>query len=236
LKGKPEMNVFCEWHHGGLFHAMQLLWEKRHGDCLYAPVGYEWVKEGIWQYSKRPETQKQYLDPAFCERGKDDYLYYYDKAEEIYQRRITFDQFKNIRFDIILCTLQEHEGTFLELRNKYQPQAKYIRLVGNTGEQVNWDRFENFIDTTGLYQPPARINSIIMGQEFPMDTFYYTPPENHKTITNLMNCLKEADAYQIWLYFKKELPDYRFFMHGSLSDDGMIDGLKAIGEAHLYFR
>jgi len=227
---RRKIKVFTEWHHGGLFHAQVLLWEKRLGGQVFGPVGYEWVKAGYWRLSGKPETQKQYLEPGYCHQRGDGKLYYFDKAENINQRRISLDNFKKEKFDVILCTLQEHEKSFRWLRDKYQPQAAYIRLVGNTGEQVDWDRFDNFIDTTGLYQPPSRINSIKIAQEFPLDTFYYKEPENHTTVTNLMNCLKEADAYQIWLWLKGKLPDWKFFMHGSLGDDGMIDGLSALGD------
>lgn len=224
------MNVFTEWHHGGLFHSQQLLWEKRLGGQLFGPVGYEWEREHIWNYSKNLDTIKQYLDPAYCQKREDGFYYYWDKAELIWQRRLTLEQFRKMKIDVVLCTLQEHEESFLQLRNRDHPNAKYVRLVGNTGEQVNWRLISNFIDTTGLYQPPEGIHAIKMGQEFPTETFYYTPPENHRTILNLMNCLKEADAYQIWLYLKNRLPEYKFLMHGSQGDDGMIDGLKAIGE------
>jgi hypothetical protein len=224
------VKVFCEWHHGGLFHAQQLLWEKRLGGQVFAPVGFEWVKEGFWRYSENPDTQRQYLEPGYCFEQGNHKLFFFDKGEQINQRRISLEDFKKEKFDIILCTLQEHEESFRRLRDEYQPDAAYIRLVGNTGEQVDWNRFNNFIDTTGLYAPPSGINAIVIGQEFPLDTFYYREPTEHKTITNLMNCLKEADAYGVWSFLKRELPGFKFFMHGSQGEDGMVDGLHAIGE------
>jgi len=225
------MNIFTEWHHGGLFHAQQMLWEKRLGWTLFGPVGTQWVSEGFWKLSEIPATIKQYLDPLSCEKREDGFFYYFDKGEQIWQRRLTLDQFKGMKFDVILCTLAEHESTFRELRNKYQPQAKYIRLSGNTGEHVNWDNFDNFIDTTGLYRPPENKNAVVIGQEFPLDTFGWAPPVKHKTIKNFMNQLRESNAIPIWQDLKYHLPDFEFKMHGSNGDDGMIDGLAALGDA-----
>ncbi len=223
--------VFTEWHHGGLFHFISLLFEKRLGGMVFGPVGYEWQKNGFWRLSKLPDTIKQYLEPSYTKEAADGWHYYYDKAELSTQRRIFLEEFKKMKFDIILCTLQEHEYSFRELWQKYQPQAKYIRLTGNVGEQVNWDNFYNYIDTSGLYRPPSSINSIVINQEFPLDHFYYQDPVNHRRISNFMNNLRETPALQIWEALKPKLLDFDFKMHGSNGDDGMIDGLNNLGQA-----
>lgn len=223
--------VFTEWHHGGLFHFISLLFEKRLGGMVFGPVGYEWEREGFWRLSKLPDTIKQYLEPSYTKEASDGWHYYYDKAELSTQRRIFLEEFKKMKFDIILCTLQEHEYSFRELWQKYQLQAKYIRLTGNVGEQVNWDNFYNYIDTSGLYQPTASINSIVINQEFPLDYFYYQDPMNHRRISNFMNNLRETPALQIWEALKSKLLDFDFKMHGSNGDDGMIDGLDRLGMA-----
>lgn len=230
MENQKKPLIFTEWHHGGLFHAQQMLWEKRLGYQLFGPVGGQWVSEGFWKLSQNADTIKQYLDVMSCVKNDDGFLYYHDKGENIEQRRITLEQFKLMKFDVILCTLAEHEYTFRELWQKYQPQAKYIRLSGNVGENVNWDNFNNFIDTTGLYKPPENINAVCIGQEFPLDTFGYAPPTNHKSIKNYMNQLREANALSIWEEFKKRMPEFEFKMHGSNGDDGMVDGSQAIGD------
>lgn len=223
--------VFTEWHHGGLFHAMAQMFEDRLGGTLLGPVGYEWVSQGIWKLSENPDTIKQYLNPEVCIQGRDGFRYWLDKAENYPQKRITLEEFKKMKFDIILCTLQQHEYTFRDLWQKYQPQAKYIRLCGNVGEQANWDNFNNFIDTTKLYRPPDNINTVVIHQEFPAEHFYYTDPVNHRRISNFMNQLHEAGAYSIWDNLKIRLLDYQFKMHGSGGDDGMIDGLPNLAQA-----
>jgi hypothetical protein len=222
--------VLTEWHHGGLFQSMVHMFEKRLGGMVFAPVGYEWQQQGFWKLSQNPDTIKQYLEPSYCFVGPDGFLYYYDKAELKTQRRIQFQEFLQTKFDIILCTLAEHEYSFRELQEKYQPQAKFIRLSGNWGENINWDNFKNYIDTTGLYRPPEHVNTVVINQEFPLEHFYYQPPMNHQRISNFMNNLKESPALQIWEALKPKLLDFDFKMHGSNGDDGMIDGLDKLAQ------
>jgi glycosyltransferase involved in cell wall biosynthesis len=104
-------------------------------------------------------------------------------------------------------------------------------LCGNVGEQVNWDNFNNFIDTTKLYRPPASCNTVVIHQEFPAPQFFYTEPVNHRRISNFMNQLHEAEAIHIWNTMKPKLLDFSFKMHGSGGDDGMIDGLPQLAQA-----
>src|SRR3990167_2016940 len=103
MNNKKHPLVFTEWHHGGLFQAMVNTFEKRQGGLVFGPTGYEWKERNYWRLSDLPETVKQYLDPESIFQGQDGYQYYYDKAELRVQRRITFEQFKKIKFDIILC-------------------------------------------------------------------------------------------------------------------------------------
>ncbi len=225
------MKVFTEWHHGGLFHSLQMMFEGRLGGELFAQVGYDWEENGYWNINDLPTTKIQYLNPDYCIKGKAGIPLFYDPSEEIFQKRITLADFKQTKFDVILCTLQAHQEPFRQLRDRYQPQAKLIRLCGNTGEQVNYEGLDGFIDTTGLYRPPENLPHVIINQEFPMAPFFWEAPKNHKTIKNYMNCLREAQCYPIWQFLKREMPDFDFKMHGSNGDDGGIVGLFNIGKS-----
>lgn len=48
-------------------------------------------------------------------------------------KAITFDYFKENKFDIIVSSIYNHVELFEDLKNKYQPQAKHIFQAGN-----NW--------------------------------------------------------------------------------------------------
>lgn len=223
------MKVFTEWHHGGLFHSLQMMFEGRLGGELFCQVGYDWADQGYWNINDLPTTKIQYLDPKSCVLGKDRQALYFDSSEEIFQKRISLEGFKNTKFDIILCTLQNHQEAFKQLRDHYQPQAKLIRLCGNTGEQIDYSLFDGFIDTTGLYNCPENIPHVTINQEFPMAPFFWEEPKKHKTIKNYMNCLREAKAFPVWQFLQREMPEFEFRMHGSNGDDGGVVGLFKLG-------
>ncbi len=225
------MNVFTEYHHGGLFHALQILFEKRLGCRLFCQVGYEWANEGYWNINDLPTTKIQYLDPKSCKYRTDGILYYHDESEGIFQARLNLEQFKKMKFDVIVCTLQNHEQLFRKLRDLYQPKAKLLRLCGNWGEQVDLTGYDGFIDTTGLYKVPEGFPYVCINQEFPLKPFYYEPPRNHKSIKNFMNCLREDPVYQVWHYYKTNMKNFDFKMHGINGDDGNIAGLQSLGNA-----
>jgi len=225
------MNVFTEWHHGGLFQAIVNLFEKRLGGLVFAPVGFEWVENNYWRYALWPETIKQYLDPASCLPSADGWLYYYDPAELRVQRRITFEQFKKTKFDILLCTLAEHQGIYVELKEKYQKQAKLVRLTGNALENIDFENYKNLIDTTALYHPPEDINYILLHQEFPLSYFFYSPPNETKKIKVFINEFSSQPEKVLFDELKKRLPEFQFFVHGSHGEDGFITGLDKLGEA-----
>jgi hypothetical protein len=136
-----------------------------------------------------------------------------------------------MKFDYIICTLQNHQIPFRLLRDKYQPQAKLIRLCGNWGEQLYLTGYDGFIDTTELYEGQVNVPYVNIHQEFPLDPFFYEPPKKHKSIKNFMNCLRENPAFGVWEYYKNNMPDFEFKMHGSNGDDENIAGLYKLGQA-----
>ena len=77
------MRIFADYHHGGLYHALHILFCERMGFELYRPIGFEWAERGYWKYSENPPTIAQYLDPKNCELRPDGYYYWRDTAEEI---------------------------------------------------------------------------------------------------------------------------------------------------------
>jgi len=192
------MNVFADYHHGGLYHSLTLQFVKRLGFNLFRPIGMEWVNQHIWQYSDNPDTQKQYLDPAGCELRPDGYYYWRDQAEEIDHKCLTFEQFNSMKIDLIIGSCSQHEIPFAYLQKRFKPEAKYIRLTGNSGEPVDWAVSRNIIDTTNLYIAPPGINRVVIHQEFPLDHFFYQAPPQVNRIRSYLNCMPESPYYSIW--------------------------------------
>lgn len=225
------MKVFADYHHGGLYHALHLMFVERLGWELYRPVGLRWAKEGVWQYSKNPDTIKQYLDPAKHELRDDGYYYWYDKSEEIDHKCLTFEQFLEKDIDLIIGSVCQHELSFRYLKEKYKPSAVYARLLGNSGEPIDFSISRNIIDTTNLYEAPPNCNRVVWRQEFPDYLFYYEPPETPKRIRSYLNCFNESPYYTTWLKYKEKMPDFEWRMHGLNGDDGFITPVSALAES-----
>jgi len=225
------MKVFCDYHHGGLYHALHLLFEVRLGMELYRPIGMEWAEKGIWQYSTNPPTQRQYLDPVNCELRKDGYYYWRDTSEEVDHRCLTFEQFKETDIDLILATVWQHTYSFKALQQVEKPRAKYIRLCGNSGEPMDWSVHRNLIDTTNLYQEPSGCNRVVVHQEFPVDLFYFQPPLREKKIRSYLNCFNETPYYPIFFQYKEKLPEFDWKIHGLNGPDGFITPVSKLAQS-----
>lgn len=225
------MKIFADYHHGGLYHALHILFAERLGWELFRPIGMEWAEKGIWQYSENPPTQRQYLDPVNCELREDGYYYWRDNSEEIDHKCLTYEQFQATDIDIVLATVFQHNQTFLDLQKREKPSAKFVRLAGNSGEPMDWSIIPNLIDTTGLYHPDGAVNRVEWHQEFPDHLFYWQNPPLVKRIRQYLNCFNETPYYDIWHQFKALLPEFDFRMHGLNGDDGFITPVSALAES-----
>lgn len=228
---KETMKVFADYHHGGLYHALHILFCERLGWELFRPIGMEWSEGGIWRYSDNPPTQRQYLDPVNCQLRPDGYYYWRDQSEEIDHKCLTFKQFQETDIDIVLATVYQDSETFFDLQKREKPKAKFIRLEGNSGSPTDWDFIPNFIDTTGLYPAPPGVNRIVWRQEFPDHLFYGQPPPKIKRIRQYLNCFNETPFYPIWHRYKALLPEFEWKMHGLNGDDGFITPVSALAES-----
>ncbi len=230
MKKFENKKLFTEYHHGGLLHSISLMFEKRLGIKVYTPTGKEWYENGYWRYSDNKEVIEQYLGDKELYKKDDEYLYWLDKAENHEHRRITLDQFKKEKFDYLLCTLEQDEEAYIQLKNKYQPQATLLRLVGNGNEYVYHYEYRKIIDTSGHLPYLVGRNKIVIHQEFDLNIFKYQPIKNYNVIGSFQNLPHRSPYYHIWQNLKALLPEYKFIEHGIESDDGNITGIKELAQ------
>jgi len=225
------MKVFADYHHGGLYHALHILFVERLGWELFRPVGMEWVTNRIWKYSDNPPTQKQYLALENHQLRKDGYYYWRDHSEEIDHKCLTFEQFAEMDIDYIIGTVSQHETTFPMLQAHMKPKATAIRLLGNSGEPVDYNISKNIIDTTNLYKGREDTKRVVWHQEFNKDLFYFTRPGPKKRIRGYLNCFNETPYYDVWHKYKKAMTDFEWRMHGHNGDDGFITPVSALAQS-----
>ena len=221
--------VFCDYHHGDLFHSLHLLFEKRLGWELYRPIGTEWATKGIWQYSQLPGTVNQYLGMQQATKEENGYYLCPDINHKTVHKAITFQQFLDMDIDIIIPSVANHEISFYQLQKRYKPKAKLIRQCGNV-EAVDYRFHKNIMVSTKAYPVPDDVNAVFYHQEFDTRIFSFFPKVDSNQITSLMNCVPHSADYPLWGLYKEKLPDFDFKMHGILGDNGVISGLENIAK------
>jgi len=218
------MKVFCDYHHADLFYSFHLLFEKRLGWELYRPIGLEWYTSGFWKYHKWLDVVKQYLAPRGDEILKDGYYICPDPTHQSTTKAVTFEQFRKMKFDVIIASVPENTECYWELRRQFQPKAKLIQQVGNQWSEFDFSFIQNMMFSTLPCEVPDNVKVVFYRQEFDLTEFRPSPPPEKLKIKNFVNCLREMRDGYLWDAYKKELPEFDWKMYGIGGDDGNIAG------------
>lgn len=213
------MKIFCDSHHQDLFHSLQILFEKRLGHEVYKPIGIEWYTEGYWKVYPQIETAKQFLC-NFCnipaEGGVVEDIAWPYHVDQINHRGITFNAFKDMKFDIIVSSMPAHHRLYGYLRDIYQPQAKHILQAGNNWGDVKAKNLLTSAKKCHSSRPGA--NVVFYHQEFSLDHFRPIPCENIKSIMNLEHYSSSlGDLEQVERFLSN---DWNVYYYGAGNRDG----------------
>ncbi len=233
------MKVFADLHHGDLYYSLYLLFEQRLGWELYRPIGLDWFNEGYWKiaepYGNAMDTVGQYLDinkngyhPYKNLNGEhyvEDEIYYtYDPGHSYYHRAITLEKFKDMDFDIILPTYEQHEGPYLDLRDLYQPRAKMVAQMGNTGQKSVMPNVLHSVP----YTPIEGQRAFYYHQEIDPTLYSYIPPDPEtKKLFSFVNMLPYPEKYKA---YKKALIGIEMRAYGADCPDGALFGSNGVSE------
>jgi len=242
------IRVLADFHHDGLYHSLQLLFERRLGWELYRPIGLEWQQQGYWKiaepYGNNPETIAQYLEIRRnyipqdgtrplneVRRAKKGYFEVY--APYGNHKAVTLEQFKEMRFDFIVPTYLHHYHTFTKLRNKYQPQAKVVCQAGNDWlSAVDWSEVKNLMAACAPIPIPSGVNAIFYHEEFDISVYRPTFQEPKKVIRSFVNTLGQAELFKedwkMFLELERLIPELKFESYGASCREGVITGDEAI--------
>jgi hypothetical protein len=240
------MKVFTDFHHEGLLHSLILLFEKRLGFELYRPVGMEWYQEGYWHVFPHIDTAKQYLEVASIPTdgsiplnepsGNEDGIFLIeDKRTGYFHRGMTFDRFKQEKFDIIIASLPQHIEPFKKLISLYQPQAKLIFQIGNAWNIPENADIKNVLASANIPNHPNIPNFVTYHQEFDLDTFSFSTPDiMSKKIYSFINCLNTVEIYkrdwELFLELERLLPGWEFKSYGGQCRDGSLKTNEELAE------
>lgn len=200
---------------------------------MYRPIGYEWFTQGYFRiaepYGNAEDTIGQYLDINEKEwdsyknlngnyKLKDNIYHIYDPENRFTHNAITFDKFKEMKFDLIVSSFPLHDNW--ERLLEYQPQAKFIQQLGNFGQTTDTT---NVLSSTTDFKPKENQNVIYYHQEFDLTQYIYVSPKNHSKVSSFVVLLPERETFEI---YKSNLPEMDFKAYGP----GAIDGNLSDGE------
>ena len=236
------MNIFVDFHHTALYYSLYLLLEQRLGHTLWRPVGLDWHKEGYFKQidlctndSQREEKLAEYLlpntpipySPSDCNseiqsitpQGN---LLFPSGGVPVYQRALTFEQFKNNKIDLIIASFLWNIEPFTELSRKYQNNIPVIVHVGN-----EWDlnQFQDYHVMASVKPQPYKSKSIVFyKQEFDLDIFSYNYTPDSDMICSFVHNLSGSDRRDC-IEFSNYL---NVKLYGKYNPDGCITNVRDI--------
>jgi len=222
------MRVFADFHHDDLYHSLHLLFEKRLKWDLFCPCGPEWYTKGYWAYSVEPRVISEYLvEKKYWNTGRG-----YSEVENPCHGRnlaaVTFDQFKGMKFDIMIASVPEHVYLYDKLRREYQPKAKLILQVGNEWKKLDWGPIKNAMISCKPFHLPKDMNAVFYHQEFDLAQFNYEKSQPTNPIKSFVNDLLNLKDWKLFLRYEKALPRWKWKSHGLGCRDGNIRPLVAL--------
>lgn len=138
---------------------------------------------------------------------------------------ITLADFKDTKFDILLCSIPQHVPMWIKLRDLYQPQSKLIFQVGNAWTFDNNFPIKNILASAKIHQLVG-FHVQEYHQEFSLDLFNFEPIKGTKKIYSFINCLNTVSLYredwELFLELERLLPEYEFCSFGGQCRDSAI--------------
>lgn len=225
--------VFSDLHHNALFESLRILFEDRLGGAIYRPIGLEWFPDywAVYTGPGKEATAQQYLG---LDQGKnrptdirgvelndaqclnlnyvieDGVFYVKDIVVDKTNRAVTFEKFKTMKFDILLCSMPQHIPMFIDLQKKFQPQAKLIFQAGNSWTPDR--RIPNFMGSIAPVTVPNEINAVFYHQEFDLNVFKYVPPVNNNKVYSFVHYMQNK---HIMSELAAHKPGWEFISHGA---------------------
>lgn len=248
------MNILCDFHHSDLWWSHHLIFERGLGHTLFRPRGMEWHTEG-YILPNNPDVARQFLEHSMydfdfamkhfekarprLEKEADDTLWvgmdtingcpYYPLF-----RTLTFEEFKDTKIDVLMATVSNHQVPFIELKNKYKPNAKLLREEGNVGGFDHFNQnFPNLMTSdVPTYEKVTASNKVLYHQRFDLGIFYSSPTSYQKRIgsfhpsfRNTPEMVTFAEAH--WT----QMPEVAFYDYGFTGRNGFCNTKSQLADA-----
>jgi hypothetical protein len=237
-----------------LLQSLILLFEKRFGGELYRPIGTEWHTRGYWKVYDHPATVEQFLgigaatpdgtprlnDVVYNPHAQTDGVYLcHDIDSGETNKAITYEEFMNTKFDIVIASMPCHIQPFKKLCREHPNHPKLIFQIGNAWT-IEAGMAPNIMASAIINDVPKDINFISYHQEF--DTNIFAPSEEvpGNVISSFVNCFNtESHLIGDWQLFQKVealMPEWKFKSHGGQCRDGAVGPSTVLARAMLESR
>lgn len=172
------IRVLCDAIHADLLESLAILFEDRFGWELYTPHGLEWYDAGIWRFERetlgdavarqflQPHHDDVTIDPAFGWGVARPGTTHPNRI----QNRLTLDDARDLRPDIVLSTLAENDLGLHAFAGEVG--AHFGVQVGNQGQGSAWGaaEFALISSTTPGFTP--WMPHVTYHQEFDTETLF----------------------------------------------------------------
>ena len=229
------IRVLVDRHHAGLFHSMQLLFDRFHA-AVYTPQGHDWWDQGYWNFGRDAygddRLARQFLDwtgpdplmpavtydPEFPERA----IY----GVPLHKVLARWGDGMAMPFDYVVATLQDNQHGFARLAREIG--AQLVVAVGNTGQMIDWGLDPLVINSSEM---PIMGKGVNVGQEFDSDgIFARVPISNALRIGSFANCMTSMPCWPLLDYARKTTRDLSFRVYGIDGPDGNVKPITAIAD------
>lgn len=226
------MRVLADRHHAGLFYSLQLLGD-RLGWAIYTPVGRDWWDEGYWRFGEVYGDERlvdQYLDTAnggWAPHGLPGGWKTIDG--EFPDRSVwgcSLADAKKMDWGLVIATVQENQHGFARFADEVG--ARFVYQIGNTGQQVDWR-----LDPIALVSSEVLIlgRGVRYHQEMHPAYHWREPKPNHQSIKSFVNYASTMECWPLSAQLWKQLPDFKWSLHGGGMPDGVIKPTTAIADS-----
>lgn len=228
--------VFADYHHTGLYHSLQLLFEDRLGGTLLRPIGMSWYDEGYWKINDQKDTAMQYLGvnstpsdgtmPLNNGSQSGELYLFKDEHDHSQQKAIEFEAFMETDIDIVIASIPQHIKPLQKLASL--KNAKFIFQMGNmfTDVMQNLHEIPNLMASTIEFSVPKTCNAVWYHQEFATKVFSPTVLTPKKQIASFINVYHENKGFEDFMALKAEMPDYEFLSYGGQNQNGSLTGVE----------
>lgn len=225
------IRVLCDYHHHDLWESLELL-ARRLGWDLYRPTGMDWFDEGYWNHERKwhgDAIARQYLEPWDTDLpspGQAGVRVRYDRSHQRFQRMVTLDGARSMRWDIVLSTLaHNHEGMARfasEAGATFGLQIGNVRFGPQDMAEDRWD-LAAFGLVSGLMPVRPPKPHVVYHQEFNtsphtlLPGFVPAPPPRGERfrVSSFVQCYPESPTYGAFTAMAPLLPEMDWRVYGA---------------------